>query len=209
MNFLVHSWLARDKRAYLAGAFLGDFVKGPIPATLPKELQEGIRLHRHIDSISNQMEEMRSTYWRFGTELRRVAPILLDLVADHILALHWERYGEGKLLDFTRDCYRAIAEFGVPSSARELYLHTVKNDLWSDYADVDVIVRIMKGILKRLGKDQFADGLSVVERDLSMFHEDFRNYFPILEQQVNSWRQSELSHSSVCRDGRLYMLEHS
>ncbi|MXW55049.1 MAG: DUF479 domain-containing protein [Gammaproteobacteria bacterium] len=192
MNFLVHSWLARDKEAHLAGAFLGDFVKGPIPSTLSKELQEGIRLHRRIDSISNKLAEMRSTYWRFGPDLRRVAPILLDLVADHILALHWERYGEGKLSDFTEHCYRSIAEYSIPSSAMDLYQHTVRKDLWSSYADVDVILRIMRGILKRLGKEEFEHGLGVVCRDVALFHDDFQVYFPALEQKVNSWRQSEL-----------------
>ena len=191
MNFLAHSWLARDNEAHLAGAFLGDFVKGPIPSALSKELQEGIRLHRRIDSISNKMEEMRSTYWRFGPKLRRVAPILLDLVADHILALHWDSYGEGELSDFTRHCYRSIAEYNIPSSAERLYRHTVERDLWSNYADLDVILRVMRGILKRLGKDEFENGLEVVRRDLSLFHKDFQVYFPALEQEVDSLRQSE------------------
>lgn len=199
MNFLVHSWLARDKEAHLAGAFLGDFVKGPIPASLSKELQEGIRMHRRIDSISNKMAEMRSTYWRFGPKLRRVAPILLDLVADHILALHWDLYGEGKLSDFTCHCYRSIAEYGVPSSAEKLYRHTVERDLWSNYADLDVILRIMNGILKRLGKDELENCLGVVSRDLALFHEDFQIYFPALEQEVNSLRQSEFELVPLCR----------
>lgn len=197
MNFLVHSWLARDKEAHLAGAFLGDFVKGPIPTTLSKDLQEGIRLHRRIDSISNKLSEMRSTYWRFGPDLRRVAPILLDLVADHILALHWELYGEGKLSDFTDQCYRSIAAYNIPSSAMDLYQHTVRKDLWSTYADVDVILRIMRRILKRLGKEEFENELEVVSRDIALFHDDFQVYFPVLEQKVNSWRESELGHVHI------------
>lgn len=195
MNFLVHSWLARDNKAYLAGAFLGDFVKGPIPPTLSDELQRGIRLHRRIDSISNKMEEMRSTYWRFGPNLRRVAPILLDLTADHILALHWDRYGEGKLTDFTHRCYRSIGAYEIPCTALDLFQHTVERDLWSSYADLDVILRIMNRILKRLGKDQFKSGLSVISKDLALFHDDFQIYFPELEQQVNSWRCSELDNA--------------
>ncbi|MCY3883818.1 MAG: ACP phosphodiesterase [Gammaproteobacteria bacterium] len=192
MNFLVHSWLARDNDAYVAGAFLGDFVKGPIPLTLPRELQKGIRLHRHIDSTSNKMEEMRSTYWRLGPDLRRVAPILLDLIADHILALHWDRYGEGKLSDFTRHCYRSIGKYEIPCTAVELYHHTVNRDLWANYADLDVILGIMHRILERLGKEAFKNGLSVIPRDLALFHIDFQIYFPALEQKVNSWRRSEL-----------------
>ena len=187
MNFLAHSWLARHDEAHIAGAFLGDFVKGPIPSSYPSDLQSGIRLHRHIDSETNRMEEMRATYWRFGKELRRVAPILLDLVADHLLAVHWSRHGNGKLSEFTNYCYRAVGKFEIPCSAVGFYQHTVERDLWSAYADLDVILDIMRRILVRLDKNQYAESLSVIHQDLDLFYEDFQEYFPLLEKKVDWW----------------------
>ncbi len=188
MNFLMHSWLARDDEAEVAGAFLGDFVKGPIPTTMDPELQRGIRLHRHVDSVSNRMPQMRSTYWRFGPDLRRVAPVLLDLVADHLLAAHWNEYGEGELSMFTDYCYRSIAKYDIPSTAVGLFSHTVSRDLWSKYADFDVMLGIMGRILKRLNKEELSESLLSIGENLDLFHNDFRSYFPVLEDHVERWR---------------------
>ena len=57
----------------MAGGFIGDFIKGSIPTEIEPELQAGVRLHRHIDSISNSLPEMQAGYCQFGAGLRRLA----------------------------------------------------------------------------------------------------------------------------------------
>ena len=196
MNFLVHSWLARPQTAHIAGAFLGDFVKGPIPLDLPVSLREGLRLHRHIDSSSNRLEEMRNTYHRFGPKLRRAAPILLDLVADHLLASHWHMHGQGKLEEFTASCYEAISQFEVPENARRMYSHMVASDLWASYANFDVISDIMLRILKRLRLGDHATTVFELESSLDLFYADFCIYFPLLEEISENWMQQNVRAAS-------------
>lgn len=188
MNHLAHCWLARGNEGHIAGGFLGDFYKGPIRRDLPEALQEGIRLHRYIDSLTNQLPEMRSTYSRFGTELRRVAPILLDLVADHLLARHWDRYGTGKLTDFTSNCYRIIGQYEIPVTGKRFFHHVVSRNLWCEYTDFDVILSVMCRILVRLRLDDRTTHLSKLEPRIEDFHEDFREYFPILVDKVQAWK---------------------
>lgn len=189
MNHLAHCWLARGNDGLVAGGFLGDYYKGPIQQDLPKELQRGIRLHRYIDSLSNQMPEIRSTYERFGTELRRVAPILLDLVADHLLARHWDSHGKGELSDFTANCYRIIGEYKIPNVGKRIFDHVVSRDLWCEYANFDVILSVMCRILTRLRLEDRAIHLAELEFKLSDFYDDFCQYFPLLEEQVQTWKE--------------------
>ena len=200
MNFLAHCWLARHDEAHIAGAFLGDFVKGPVPTTYPSDVQSGIRLHRHIDSKSNQMEEMRATYWRFGKPLRRAAPILLDLVADHLLAVHWKAHGEGELSDFTNYCYGVLTKFEMPDSAAKFLKHTMDQDLWSTYSDLNVMLRIMQRILHRLKNEDVA-ALSVIARDIDVFYDDFQSYFPLIEKQAAIWWADNVPDGQVARVG--------
>ena len=188
MNHLAHCWLARGNDGHVAGGFLGDFYKGPIQQDLPRELQEGIRLHRYIDSLTNQMPEMRSTYSRFGTELRRVAPILLDLVADHLLARHWDRYGTGELSDFTLKCYRIIGQYEIPCSGKRFFQHLISRNLWCEYTNFDVVLSVMCRILTRLNLEDRATHLSKLEPRMDDFHQDFCEYFPILENNVKKWK---------------------
>lgn len=196
MNFLAHCWLARCDEALVAGGFIGDFVKGPIPKTLPDDLQAGIRLHRHIDSASNRLPEMRATYHRFGSDLRRVAPILIDLVTDHLLAKYWDHYGFGELSDFTTGCYEIIGEYDVPQSAASLYRRMMQTDMWSRYSEFNFMRDVMKGILKRLRFDQFLDQLDPLECRMDDFHGDFEVYFPLLENIAQNWLKTNMAHLS-------------
>ena len=196
MNFLTHCWLARCDEGLVAGGFIGDFVKGTIPHTLPDSLQAGIRLHRHIDSVSNRLSEMRATYHRFGPDLRRVAPVLLDLVTDHLLAKHWEQHGDGDLSEFTNGCYEIIGEYDIPDSALSLYVRMTRTDMWTRYSDFNFMRNVMNGILKRLRFDHHSDQLDLLEDRMEDFHADFETYFPRLEEVAQIWVADHMAHLS-------------
>ena len=52
MNFLAHAWLAGESPALVVGGVFGDWVKGPLPGTLPADLARGVALHRAIDAFA-------------------------------------------------------------------------------------------------------------------------------------------------------------
>lgn len=205
MNFLAHCLLAHgsagalrtcDGRAetwrdgLLAGAILGDFVKGRLTAALPSELAAGIRLHRRIDSYSNQLAEMKASVRRFPPALRRPAPVLLDLVADHCLALGWRCYAGGDaataaLPAFTARVYAALERKApwVPPRGERFVRHLVATDLLARYGEAAVIRRAMRHVLERLGFQQRSGELDrVLDSDLPGFQGDFHLYFPRLRE---------------------------
>lgn len=188
MNYLLHCWLGRADPGLQAGGFLGDFIKGTLEDDIHPDLKRGLQLHRHIDVQSNRLPSMRSTYHRFGTELRRPAPILLDLMADHVFAKHWDEFGTGELREFTRSCYDAIEQFEVPVSARRFYVHMQRTDLLARYSELEVVEDIMFRILKRL---RFTDMEQVLSRQLRQnevgFKEDFEAYFRDLQDVTSTW----------------------
>ena len=189
MNYLLHCWLARSDVGLKAGGFLGDFIKGPLEKVdCPHDLKQGLKLHRFIDQQSNQLPSLKATFVHFGPELRRPAPVLTDLMADHLFAKHWAEYGEGELIEFTRSCYESIGQYSVPSSAKHLYEHMCDTDLFARYADLQVIEDIMVRILKRLKFDHLQDHLAACLRaESSGFKSDFENYFYDLERCAEIW----------------------
>ena len=194
MNYLLHCWLGRSDPGLKAGGFLGDFIKGKLNGDLPSSLLRGIELHRHIDIVSNHLPEMKSTYHRFGAELRRPAPILLDMVADHVLAKRWSDFGEGKLVDFTQSCYRDIGTYDIPDNAMSMYQHMCETDLFARYADTGVVANVMKRILKRLKFDHLCDHVDTVFLECSgRFEEDFEIYYPTLETAASNFLCKDLS----------------
>ena len=205
MNFLAHCLLAhlpprslgtspcreegwRD--GLLAGAILGDFVKGRVPETLPPTLIAGIRLHRCIDSHSNQLAEMKASFRHFHPSLRRPAPVLLDLVADHCLALDWQRYAgadaaTAELPVFAGRVNAALERMAAwtPQRAQRFVRHLVETDLLARYGEARVIHRAMAHVLERLGFADRGDKLAtVLDGKLPRFQQDFARYFPLLRQ---------------------------
>jgi len=202
LNFLAHCVLAYPGDGFLAGGILGDFVKGNIPQSLPLELRAGVRLHRRIDSFSNRLPAMRESTRRFPPPLRRVAPVLLDIVADHCLALSWPRHGIGDLRAFTARVYGAIGHYGdwVPARGNEFVRRMIETDLLARYADLGVIHRAMEHILGRLQLRHLGEGLAEVLNDsLAALAEDFDVYYPQLEafakaerSEATNWARSTI-----------------
>ena len=111
MNFLAHLLLADRVGADLAGAVLGDFVRGPDLTRFTPALAHSIRLHRRLDTITDQHPRVLAATARFaaGTP-RRYAPIILDVLWDHALATDWPLYAAGERLGaFCRRSAQAIA----------------------------------------------------------------------------------------------------
>lgn len=192
MNFLAHCALAQPGDGYLAGGVLGDFVKGRISEDLPAELQAGLALHRRIDSYSNRLAAMKTSIPRFGPALRRVAPVLLDIVADHCLTLEWDRYGREPLGAFAARVYAAIRAFDahVPTRGRRFVEHMMRTDLLARYAETEVVEGAMAHVLRRLRLTDLGaelDGLIETERDA--FVADFHGYFPALEAFATAERE--------------------
>ncbi len=184
MNFLAHCVLAHPGDGFLAGGILGDFVKGSIPKSLPVELRAGVRLHRRIDSFSNRLPGMKESARRFPPPLRRVAPVLLDILADHCLVLSWPRHGIGDLRDFTAHVYAAVGRYGdwIPARGNEFVRRMIETDLLARYADLAVIRRAMEHALGRLELRHLRGALAeVLDGSLAALADDFDVYYPALD----------------------------
>lgn len=192
MNFLAHCLLAWPGQGWIAGGVLGDFVKGRLPESLPPELRAGVRLHRRIDAFSNRLADMKPSIARFGPDLRRAAPVLLDIVADQCLTLTWSRYADVALADFTAEVYAALRRFHayVPDKGRLFIARMIDTDLLACYADSAVRDRALQHVLSRLRIAHLGSGLApLLGAQLPAFVEDFHGYFPKLQVFADAERQ--------------------
>lgn len=199
MNFLAHCLLASPGQGWIAGGVLGDFVKGRVPASLPAELCAGVRLHRRIDAFTNRLAEMKPSIARFGAELRRAAPVLLDIVADHCLALTWRRYAGVPLDGFAAEVYTALRRFHahVPDKGRPFVARMIDTNLLARYAEPTVRDRALQYVLDRLRLSHLSLQLaSLLDARLPAFVEDFHAYFPKLQAFAAAERQRCLDGDS-------------
>jgi len=195
VNFLAHCLIpdlatGGAEPDLIAGGFVGDFLKGPVPPSLPPVLGLGVRLHRRIDAYSNRQPQIRKSCARFPDHLRRFAPVFVDVVADHLLARHWPRFHPGRLTEFTAAAYRAIRPHVplLPERGRRFFAWMHEQDLLAAYADRAVMHRALAAVTRRLERPGLSDGLeAVVEERLDGLEEDFLEYFPDLLGHASAW----------------------
>ena len=201
MNFLCHSEIAlfiSEQRAsftdlqpgMLAGAVLGDFIKGPIKETWDPDLALGIKLHRKIDAISNEDPMIKRACNRFPSRIRRIAPILIDIISDYFLANNWNMFQQTELETFSKKCHLALdrhKEYGDMRFVRFLgYMR--QQSLLLNSGSWQSIERVTSSILKRLGKEKelkfTMDAMQSSKLELS---EDFNLYYPRIRESSLAW----------------------
>jgi acyl carrier protein phosphodiesterase len=110
MNFLAHFHLSPPMADALVGAYLGDFVRGPIECVpdLPLLMRQGITLHRKVDAFTDKHPVWRASGTRLDPSLRRLSGVVIDIVYDHFLCLHWNRFASSSLEEFAQHCYSCL-----------------------------------------------------------------------------------------------------
>lgn len=200
MNFLAHcligSRAADDDpdtpgaEALLAGGFLGDFIKGRVPEEMPEELALGVRLHRRVDAYSNQHPQIRASCDRFPPELRRIAPILVDILCDHLLSHRWEEFHSQGLPRFTAGVYDQVAAHDgwLPESGHRFLNYAREQDLLAHYADWSVTSGAMRSITRRLDLSDLNPLLeTAVPPLMTGLEADFDGYFPDILTHARQW----------------------
>jgi acyl carrier protein phosphodiesterase len=193
MNFLAHCALAGDDPEHLIGGFLGDFVKGPVPEHLPAGVQTGVRLHRRLDAYSAEQADIRCSVERLPREMRRLAPVFVDLLADHFLAIHFRRMHGESLADFERRAYRTLARYsaGFPPRAQRFFDYLHSGGVFSRYTDVVTVGQAFERVGERLGiADVAAPAMTALTHGYDAFEADFLRYYPALQRHSARWLAS-------------------
>ncbi len=184
MNLLAHLYLADRTRTSLAGSLMGDVVRGVLQGRYPAEVEDGIRLHRRVDSFTDAHPIVRAAKARLQPPYRRYAGILLDVYFDHCLALEWRQHHSLSLEEFVADSQQVLMREGLklahPGFVLQLTYMRSRNLLLS-YRELSGIERALQGLSIRLSRENpLATGLDVLHPQASLLQNDFRGFFPEL-----------------------------
>ena len=186
MNCLAHLLLAHQHEHSLAGALLGDFVKGRLDGhckTYPSHWLSSIEFHRQIDRFTDSHLQLELARGRFSPPYRRYAGIIVDLVFDHFLVHSWHHYSDDTLADFEQHCYLQLQqdEHLFPHSAQQLSRHIREHQLLSGYGSLSKIERALAGMGRRLKRTNPLHRCGVaITPLLTELEADFHLFYPQL-----------------------------
>ena len=194
MNHLAHALLAGDDDALRLGGMLGDFVRGAPDAAWPREVADGIRLHRAIDVYTDANPEVLAAKACLAPPYRRYAGILLDMWFDHCLARDFPRWSAVPLQRFSRDLRALLREreAQLPPPLQRFLAYMQTHDLPAGYAQPQVLGRALAGVGQRLQRaNPLAEALPVLQAQADALDRHFEAFFPELQAFARGWIERE------------------
>ena len=188
MNFLSHLFLSGDSEGLIIGNFIADSVKGSDYKKYNPEIQQGILLHRQIDTYTDTHPIVEKSKERLRTNYHKYAGVIVDVYYDHYLAVNWQQYSSEKLSDYTQRIYSLIEKNRdvLPLKSAQFTKYMVHYNILEAYAQLDGIERVMKGMAQRATfESNMENSVNDLKKHYDLFGNEFREFFPELQQFVN------------------------
>ncbi len=173
----------------MIGNFIADHIKGNNFDHYSERIQQGIFLHRKIDSFTDSHNIVKISKRRLHERYGHYDGVIIDIFYDHFLAKNWEKYSQIPLDIFASSVYHLLKEKGtaLPEKTQELLPYLIQYNWLYNYQFLDGIEQVLEGMNRRTkGKSQMhlaIEDLRLLSHDLE---HDFFTFFKDLNQFVDS-----------------------
>lgn len=201
MNYLAHIFLSGTDRRLQVGNFVGDFVKGRRHEAYPGKIQQGILLHRDIDSFTDAHPVFMDTVQMLRPVFDRYSGIMTDMYFDYFLASDFEKYSKGVSLScFAMDFYfSALLNYPwLPRRVKSFIFHFVGANRLAKYASFEGLHDSLS-IMSRVKSDAIKPDLSIAflkENEEALRH-NFHLFMPEVIAYVAQRRNEGLKQTDT------------
>lgn len=186
MNYLAHIYLSQNNDEIKLGNFFSDFIKGNNYKHFSKEIQNGIYLHRQIDSFTDAHKLVRVSKRRLHERYGHYDGIIIDILYDHFLAKNWNDYSKVPLKEYEDDFLTLLENnFDILPEKVLLALPYMQKQRWlTAYASLEGIEKALIGVNKRtkgrakmdLAIEDLKLNYSDLENDFTLFFKDLMEF---------------------------------
>ena len=184
MNYLAHIYLSGEDDNLKIGNFIADSIKGKKYLSYPLEIQNGIILHRAIDTFTDTHPTVRKSAHRLFPEYSHYSAVIVDILYDHFLAANWAEFSDIPLEEYVADFYELLIARKpiLPKRVQQFLPYMIEDNWLLSYATKEGIGKILYQMNMRT-KNKSRMDLAVRELELyyDLFEAEFRSFFPELE----------------------------
>jgi len=176
MNFLAHIYLSAEIDQIKIGNFIADSVKGKDYAHFPELVQVGIKLHRSIDSYTDQHPIVKISKRRLHPRYKHYDGVIIDILYDHFLAANWDDYLAIPLADYVQQFYQILERHYtmLPQKIQHMMPYMISDNWLYNYRSFEGIENVLIGMNKRT---KLQSKMDLAIEDLHVNYEDLKQDF--------------------------------
>lgn len=180
MNILAHLALSGTDPEKRFGNFIGDGIKGRQLDALSSGIREGVLIHRFIDSRSETDFTALGMRRILASRIGIFAPIALDVLFDHVLALQWEIWYRKEFRAYIEQVYRELEpRMGeMPPRQAGMTPYMIRYDWLYGYRSEEGVDRSLSGLGSRItSSPDLRPALDVFKQNRALFMEGFIEFY--------------------------------
>jgi acyl carrier protein phosphodiesterase len=188
MNFLAHLFLSFENEDIIIGNFIADSIRNNEVKNYSLAIQKGIKLHRKIDSFTDNHPSVRKGTLRLRPHHHKYAPVVIDILYDYVLANNWERYSNQSLESFAKRIYFILNKRldEIPDKLRKNVPGMIKGNWLQSYKTKEGLLYTLKRMdIRASFPSKFTQAIEHLEQDYSLFENEFNLFFPELISHMN------------------------
>ena len=172
----------------MIGNFIADHIRGNNYEGFSKEIQQGIFLHREIDTFTDAHAIVRKSKRRLHERYRHYDGVIIDIFYDYFLAKNWSEYSAIPLDVYTDSINQLFNEISaeLPVKSQNFIKYMIEYNILFNYQFKDGIERVLKGMNSRTkGKSKMDLAIEDLRNLEVEFEEDFTLFFKDLIANTN------------------------
>lgn len=180
MNHLAHLYLSGNSDEIMVGNFIGDHVKGNKYLDFPAQISAGIRMHRFIDSFTDQHPLVGECIRLLRPAYGRYSGIVTDIFFDHFLASNWSDYSVYTLRQFAKYAHAVlISNFRIlPFRVKQFLPFFIQHKRLESYANRESMFQVLEIMSRRTSLPANSrHGMDILNCEYDQFEDLFRRFF--------------------------------
>ena len=191
MNFLSHLYLSGNSEGILIGNFIADSVKGSNFSQFSPEIQQGIIIHRKIDTFTDSHPVVEISKERLREKYKKYSSVIVDIYYDHYLAKNWHAHSNIALNDYAQGIYQLVTKNGsiLPEKSALFAKYMIEYNILFQYSKIEGIKRVLQGMSQRAS---FVSNMEFATQELEEYYSDFEIEFNAFFPEIQSYISEEI-----------------
>ncbi len=151
MNFLAHAYLSFNISDILVGNMISDFVKGRKKFDYSTGIQQGIHLHRQIDTFTDEHEATKEAIRYLKPAVGLYAGAFVDVAFDHFLANDANEFSDDSLQSHAQMTYGLLDNYNglLPDPFQQMFPYMKLQNWLYNYRNLDGAKSSFGGVVRR------------------------------------------------------------